>query len=97
MSKITVYRTAWCPFCQRAEALLRQKQQQLHLLTTIEINIIDIEQQPAQRAEMQKLSGRTSVPQIFINQKAIGGCDELTALERKGQLDGLLQDPKWQS
>ncbi len=94
MSKITVYRTAWCPFCQRAEALLRQKQQQLHLLTAIEINIIDIEQQPAKRAEMQQLSGRTTVPQIFINQQAIGGCDELTALERKGLLDGLLQAPK---
>jgi glutaredoxin 3 len=99
MSKVTIYRTAWCPYCQRAEALLLQKQRQLkqlaqqspqNLPTALEINLIDIEQQPDKRTEMQHLSGRTSVPQIFINQRPIGGYDDMAELERKDQLDPLL-------
>lgn len=104
MSKVSIYRTAWCPYCQRAEALLSQKQAQFSakhssqpkdaphdLFTAFDIDIIDIEQQPGKRAEMQARSGRTSVPQIFINQLAIGGYDDLAELERKDQLDALLR------
>lgn len=104
MSTVTIYRTAWCPYCQRAEALLKQKQlgqqqleqQQLEqqspptLSAAFAINLIDIDQQPEKRAEMHSLSGRTSVPQIFIDQQHIGGYDDMAELDRKGQLAPLL-------
>ncbi len=84
MSKeVTVYRTAWCPFCQRAEALLSRKSQ-------ADVTIIDIDQQPEQRAVMVEKAGRTSVPQIFIAGEHVGGCDDLMALEQAGKLDQLL-------
>lgn len=84
MSKeVTVYRTAWCPFCQRAEALLSSKPQ-------ADVTIIDVDQQPEQRAIMVEKAGRTSVPQIFIAGEHVGGCDDLMALEHAGKLDQLL-------
>lgn len=84
MSKeVTVYRTAWCPFCQRAESLLSRKPQ-------ARVNIIDVDEQPEQRAIMVEKAGRTSVPQIFIAGEHVGGCDDLMALEHAGKLDQLL-------
>ncbi len=82
-AQVTVYRTAWCPFCQRAEALLGRK-------SVDRLEVIDLDEQPTARAIMVQKAGRTSVPQIFINDQHIGGCDELMALERDGRLDTLL-------
>ncbi|WP_372740403.1 glutaredoxin 3 [Neptunomonas sp.] len=79
---ITVYSSDWCPFCTRAKMLLDQK--------GVAYQEIKVDNQPSKRAEMTKLSGRTSVPQIFIGNTHVGGCDDLYALERQGQLDTLL-------
>jgi glutaredoxin 3 len=80
--KTIIYSSDWCPFCVNAKRLLDQK--------GVIYEEIKVDTQPAKRAEMVKLSGRTSVPQIFIGNTYVGGCDELYALERQGQLDTLL-------
>ncbi|MFS4438247.1 glutaredoxin 3 [Paracoccaceae bacterium GXU_MW_L88] len=83
MSAVTVYSKSTCPFCQRALALLDSK--------GIEPEIIDLLVSPERRDEMiDKAGGRTTVPQIFIDGKHIGGSDELAALDRAGKLDPLL-------
>ena len=82
MVDITIYSSDWCPYCMRAKALLRKKE--------VEFNDIVVDGRADLRAEMVERSGRTSVPQIWINGKHVGGCDELHALERAGELDGLL-------
>jgi len=82
MPKIEVYSSRWCPFCVRAKMLLDSKQ--------VEYIEIDVDAEPQQRALMQERAQRTSVPQIFIGQTHVGGCDDLYALERAGQLDALL-------
>jgi glutaredoxin 3 len=86
MAKVLMYLTATCPFCQSAERLLEQKG-----VTDVEKVRIDL--QPARRAEMMKMSGRRTVPQIWIGGRHVGGCDDLYALEREGQLDPLLKAP----
>ena len=82
MPKITMYATDYCPYCQRAEALLKGK--------GVAIDRIDVEADPARRTEMVERSGRRTVPQIFIGDRHIGGCDDLVALDRSGGLDPLL-------
>lgn len=82
MPKITMYATDYCPYCQRAEALLKAK--------GAAIDKIDVEADPARRTEMVERSGRRTVPQIFIGDRHIGGCDDLVALDRSGGLDPLL-------
>jgi len=82
MAQVLMYSTAYCPFCTRARALLDKKQ--------VTFQDIRIDEQPEKRAEMIQLSGRHTVPQIFINGEAIGGCDDLHALDNAGQLDKLL-------
>jgi glutaredoxin 3 len=79
-----MYATAACPFCQSAERLLVAKG------VTIEKLRVDLE--PERRAEMMRKSGRRTVPQIWIGERHIGGCDDLYALEREGKLDPLLQE-----
>jgi glutaredoxin 3 len=79
-----MYATAACPFCQSAERLLVAKG------VTIEKLRVDLE--PGRRAEMMRKSGRRTVPQIWIGERHIGGCDDLYALEREGKLDPLLQE-----
>ncbi|WP_293268051.1 glutaredoxin 3 [Neptunomonas sp.] len=79
---ITVYSSDWCPFCTNAKRLLDHK--------GVKYTEIKVDNQPRIRAQMIELSGRTSVPQIFIDEKHIGGCDDLYALEREGQLDTLI-------
>ncbi len=79
---VTIYLTSWCPYCVRAQRLLRSK--------GVDFTAVDIEAEPEKRAEMRQRSGRTSVPQIFIGDQHIGGCDDLHALEADGQLDPLL-------
>ncbi len=81
---VTMYATGWCPYCSRARALLERKGVQWHE--------IDIEAEPEKRAEMMRRSGRRTVPQIFIGERHIGGCDDLYALDRAGGLDPLLKD-----
>lgn len=82
MATVTVYSKSWCPFCRRAKALLIQK--------GVAFNEIDIDQQPEKRDEMIQLSGRSTVPQIFINEHHVGGCDDLFDAEYDGELDNLL-------
>jgi glutaredoxin 3 len=79
---ITMYATGWCPYCSRARALLERKG-----ATWIEI---DVEAEPARRAEMITRSGRRTVPQIFIGDRPIGGSDDLHELDARGELDALL-------
>lgn len=82
MATVTIYSRSWCSFCKRAQSLLESKG---HDYTSI-----DIEEQPEKRDEMIERTGRTSVPQIFIDDKAIGGCDDLFSLHASGELDKLL-------
>ena len=81
---VTVYSTPWCPFCVRAKALLKQK--------GVVIDDIDVSARPELRREMIERSGRHTVPQIWIGESHVGGCDDLMALERMGKLDPLLAD-----
>ena len=84
MPKVLMYCTAACPFCQSAERLLQQKG------AAIEKVRVDLE--PGRRAEMtQKSGGRRTVPQIWIGERHIGGCDDLYDLDRQGGLDSLLK------
>lgn len=79
---VVIYTTPWCPFCIRARHLLDSKG------VAYEHNDA---RDPATRRTMEQLSGRRTVPQIWINDEHIGGCDELVALERQGVLDQKLQ------
>lgn len=81
---IVIYSSDWCPFCTRAKQLLASK--------GVSYQEINVDSQPQLRAEMTRLTGRTSVPQIFIDDQPIGGCDDLYALERQGKLDPLLSN-----
>jgi glutaredoxin 3 len=83
MAEIVVYSSAWCPYCIRAKHLLDSK--------GVRYEEISVDGNPAIRAEMTRKAGRTSVPQIWIGQTHVGGCDDLYALERAGKLDALLQ------
>ncbi len=83
MPKITIYTTDSCPYCVKAKALLQRKQAHFE-----EIKIINDEMREAMIA---KSGGKRSVPQIFIGEKHIGGCDDLYELDRQKKLDELLQ------
>jgi glutaredoxin 3 len=83
MSKVLMYSTAVCPYCVRAEQLLTRKG-----ITDIEKVRVDL--QPERRDEMMQRTGRRTVPQIYIGETHVGGCDELYELERQGKLDSLL-------
>jgi glutaredoxin 3 len=81
--EVTVYTSDWCPYCQRAKGLLAQK--------NIAFNEINVEQDEKFREEMITRSNRRTVPQIFIGDRHVGGCDDLFALDRSGELDRLIQ------
>ncbi len=82
-AEITIYITQYCPYCVKAKGLLNAKD--------VTYNEIDVAAQSELRAEMiQKSNGITSVPQIFIGDIHVGGCDDLFALESAGKLDQLL-------
>ena len=83
MADITMYTTAVCPYCINAERLLLSK-------GVKEINKIRVDLKPEQRIEMMQKTGRRTVPQIYINDKHIGGFDELRALDIAGGLEPLL-------
>ena len=83
MAKVVIYSSDYCPFCMRAKQLLASK--------GVDFQEICVDGEPAVRAEMTRLAGgRTSVPQIWIGDTHVGGCDELYACARAGQLDELL-------
>ncbi|MFD1703840.1 glutaredoxin 3 [Methylopila henanensis] len=83
MPPVTVYARVGCPYCDMAKDLLARK--------NIPFEEIDIGRQPARRPEMiQRAGGRSTVPQIFIGDRHVGGCDDLYALEQAGGLDPLL-------
>ena len=83
MPKVLMYCTSACPFCQAAERLLVEK--------GVKIDKVRVDLEPARRAEMMQKSGRRTVPQIWIGERHIGGCDDLYDLERQGGLDSLLK------
>ena len=82
MPKVTMYSTRFCPYCMRARSLLDRK--------GVTYEDIDVDRNPSERATMRERTGRTSVPQIFIDETHVGGCDDLHALERDGQLNEML-------
>ena len=83
MPKIRIYTTRICPYCVRAKQLLKKK--------NAAYEEIDVSDDEDLRAEMTRLAGGVrTVPQIFIGETHVGGCDELYALERAGKLDGLM-------
>lgn len=84
MPSISMYSTGVCPFCQRAEMLLKSKG-----VTAIEKIRIDLE--PARRDEMMEKTGRRTVPQIYIGEVHVGGFDDLADLDRAGKLEPLLR------
>jgi len=83
-AQVTMYATDWCPFCVRAEKLLVSK--------GANVKKINVEEQPDRRAEMVEMTGRRTVPQIFIGDRHVGGHDDLVALERVGDLDAILKN-----
>lgn len=83
MSNVSIYTTRWCPFCIRAKALLDRK--------GVQYDEIPVDGDPVARQQMAERAGATSVPQIWIKEQYIGGCDQLIGLERSGGLDPLLE------
>ena len=83
MARVLMYCTASCPYCQAADRLLARK-------GVNEVERVRVDLEPARRAEMNRMSGRYTVPQIWIDGRHIGGSDELHGLERTGELDQLL-------
>jgi len=83
MQKVELFTKGYCPYCSRAKALLEQK--------GITFTDHEIDKQPELRPVMiERANGRTTVPQIFIGETHVGGCDDLFALESAGTLEGLL-------
>jgi len=83
MANITMYTTAYCPYCNNAERLLENK-------GVTDINKIRIDDEPEKRMEMMERTGRRTVPQIYIDDRHVGGFDDLRALDLAGELDPLL-------
>jgi glutaredoxin 3 len=84
-AEVLMYCTATCPYCQSAERLLAEK-------GVRDLRKIRVDLDPARRDEMTSRSGRRTVPQIWIGERHVGGCDDLYELERAGELDDVLQD-----
>jgi glutaredoxin 3 len=82
MAHVVIYSSDWCPFCTRAKHLLDSK--------GVAFEEIKVDGKPQVRAQMADKAGRTSVPQIWVGERHVGGCDDLYALERAGKLDALL-------
>jgi glutaredoxin 3 len=85
MARVVIYTTNYCPYCFRAKSLLRSK--------NVAFEEIDVTDDPERRAEMEKLSARYTVPQIFIDDKPIGGYDDAQRLDNAGKLDQMLGLP----
>ena len=83
MNRVRMYTTLVCPFCVRAKALLQQR-------GVAAIDEVRVDLDPGERRHMMVLTGRRTVPQIFIGETHVGGCDDLLALDRRGALMPLL-------
>jgi glutaredoxin 3 len=81
--EVTVYTSDWCPYCRRAKDLLTRK--------NVSFSEINVEDEPKAREEMIARSNRRTVPQIFIGDRHVGGCDDLFELDGSGELDRILQ------
>ena len=79
---VVMYTTSWCPYCTRAKQLFDRK--------GVPYTEIDVDAVEGARIEMQRRSGRTSVPQIFVGARHLGGFDDTNALDQRGELDPLL-------
>ncbi len=86
MTRIRMYATGRCPFCMRAEQLLRAK-------GVAEIEKLRVDLDPPLKDEMIARTGRRTVPQIFIGETHVGGFDDIAELDRRGELDSLLAAP----
>jgi len=84
MQPVTMYTTAVCPYCIRAKQILKAKGVE-------QINEIRVDAQPQERMKMMEITGRRTVPQIFIGDTHVGGCDDLMDLDQRGGLVPLLQ------
>ena len=82
MARVTIYTKPYCPYCTAALDLLARK--------GVEVTEIVASGDPDRRREMMQRSGRSTYPQIFVGERHIGGCDDMMALERRGELDPLL-------
>lgn len=82
MPDVTIYTKSWCPYCHAAKDLLKKK--------GVAFEEIDVADSQAQSAMAKRAGGRSTVPQIFIGQTHVGGCDDLHALDSAGKLDPLL-------
>jgi glutaredoxin 3 len=86
MLRVEVFSGPYCPYCEKAKALLRKKK--------VTFEEFDVKSDSAKFAEMfERSKGRKTIPQIFINGEHIGGCDDLYALDGQGRLDALLNEP----
>jgi glutaredoxin 3 len=85
MARVVIYTTNYCPYCFRAKSLLRSK--------NVEFEEIDVTDDPERRAEMERLSRRHTVPQIFIDGQPVGGFDDVQRLNNAGRLDQMLGLP----
>ena len=83
MAKVEIYTTPWCPYCHAAKSLLEDK--------GVEFNEVDVIDPDKREAMIQRAHGRRTVPQIFIGGQHVGGYDDMAALDRRGQLDPLLE------
>jgi glutaredoxin 3 len=84
MAHVKIYSSDYCPYCSRAKALLQQR-------GVSDYEEIVVDGKPDLRAQMTKITGRTSVPQIFVGDTHVGGCDDLHSLDRQGGLEPLLR------
>ncbi len=84
MKRVRMYTTRFCPYCVMAKRLLQGR--------GIAVEEIRVDEDSTCREEMMRITGRRTVPQIFIGETHVGGCDDLRALDRAGKLDPLLQD-----
>ena len=84
MAAVKMYTTLVCPYCVRAKSLLKQR-------GVDQIEEVRVDLDPSQRDSMIQLTGRRTVPQIFIGDTHVGGCDDLIALDQRGGLQALLQ------
>ena len=83
MQHVKMYATSSCPYCIRAKQVLAAR-------GVVDLEVIDVDANPQERARMMEITGRRTVPQIFIGSTHIGGCDDLMALDSKGQLAVML-------
>ncbi|MDS4022318.1 MAG: glutaredoxin 3 [Candidatus Competibacter sp.] len=84
MSNIVMYSADYCPYCRRVRALLDSK--------GVSYTVLDVDREPRLWDEIARRTGRDTVPQIFIGDRHVGGCDDLFALEQRGKLDPLLKN-----